>query len=69
MYSLISLNWEVNKVKGVNLKLRHKEYFEVLLGKEVARYNMKRILSEKHSIGTYLLNKVNLSCMMIKDLF
>ena len=23
---------------------------------------MKRILSEKHSIGTYLLNKISLSC-------
>ena len=62
MYSLISRNWEVNKAKGVNLKLRHKEYFDVLLGKKVVRHKMKRILSEKHNIGTYLLNKVSLSC-------
>ena len=62
MYSLISRNWEVNKAKGVNLKLRHKEYFDVLLGKKVVRHKMKRILSEKHNIGNYLLNKVSLSC-------
>ena len=47
MYSLISRNWEVNKAKGVNLKLRHKEYFDVLLGKKVVRHKMKRILSER----------------------
>ena len=29
MYSLISTNWEVNKAKGVNLKLRHGEYVDV----------------------------------------
>ena len=30
MYSLISNNWEVNKAKGVNLKLKHREYLDVL---------------------------------------
>ena len=34
MYSLISVNSkEVNKAKGVNEKLRHKEYFDVLFNK------------------------------------
>ena len=50
MYSLISDDWEVNKAKGVNLKLKHKEYVDVLLGKKVIRHN-------------YLLNKVSLSCL------
>ena len=62
MYSLIRNDWEMNKAKGVNLKLRHIEYVDVLLNKKVLRYKMKRILSEKHHIGSYLLNKVSLSC-------
>ena len=44
MYSLISVDYkEVNKAKGVNKKLRHKEYLDVLFGKKVVRHNMKRI--------------------------
>ena len=36
MYSLIAENYlEVNKAKAVNLKLKHKEYFDVLFGKKV----------------------------------
>ena len=62
MYSLISSDWEVNKANGVNLKLKHKEYVDVLFSKNVLRHKMKRILSEKHSIGSYVLNKVSLSC-------
>ena len=62
MYSLISAGWEVNKVKGVNLKLKHKEYVDVLFNKKIVRHKMKRILSERHSIGSYVLNKVSLSC-------
>ena len=62
MYSLISGNWEVNKAKVVNLMLRHGEYVDVLFNRKVVRHKMKRILGEKHSIGTYLLNKVSLSC-------
>ena len=51
----------------MNLKLREEfkvkgEYFDVLFNKKVVRHKMKSILSEKHSIGTYLLNKVSLSC-------
>ena len=62
MYSLISNDWEMNKAKGVNLKLRHGEYFNVLFNKKVLRHKMKRTLSEKHSIGSYVINKVSLSC-------
>ena len=36
--------------------------FDVLFGKKIVRHKMKRILSEKYSVGTYLLNKVSLSC-------
>ena len=61
-YSLISVDCEVNKAKGVNLKLKHKEYFDVLFGRKIVRHRMKRILSEKNRIGTYLLNKISLRC-------
>ena len=63
MYSLIAENdKEVNKAKGVNLKLRHKEYKDVLFNKKVVRHKMKRIQSNLHQIGIYDLNKVSLSC-------
>ena len=52
----------MNKTKGVNLKLKHKEYVDVLFNKKVLRHKKKRILSEKHNIGKYLLNKISLSC-------
>ena len=53
-YSLIAFSGrEINKAKGVNLKLRHKEYVDVLSGKKVVRHKMKRIQSNLHKIGTY----------------
>ena len=53
MYSLISVdNKEVNKAKGVNKKLRHKEYLDVLFNKKVVKHNMKIIHSKLHEIGT-----------------
>ena len=41
MYSLISNNMEINKAKGVNLKLKHKEYVDVLFNKKNLRHNRK----------------------------
>ena len=69
MYSLISNNMEINKAKGVDLKLKHKEYVNILFNKKVLRHQMKKILSERHNIGSYLLNKISLIVMMMKDLF
>ena len=44
MYSLISVDdEEVTKAKGVNKKIRHKEFVDVLFNKEVIRHNMKMI--------------------------
>ena len=61
MYSLIaSDDKEVNKGKGVNKKLRHKEYLKVLL--KVLRHKMKKMQSVLHIIGTYDINKISLSC-------
>ena len=59
----------MNKAKDVNLKLKHKEYVDVLFNKKVLRHKMKRILSEKHNIGSYLLNKISLSCYDDKIFF
>ena len=51
MYSLVSIDdKEVSKTKGVNKKLKHKEYVDVLFNKKVV--NM---------IGTYIF-KISLSC-------
>ena len=63
MYSLISVDdKEVNKAKGINKNLRHKEYHYVLFNKKVIRHNMKRIQSKSHEIGTYNVFKISLSC-------
>ena len=63
MYSLISVDdKEVNKAKGINKKLKHKEYLDSLFGKKVVRHGMKRIQSKLHKIGTYDVNKMSLSC-------
>ena len=67
MYSLVSLDGEENrKTKGVNkyvaTDIRHKELVDVLFNEEVVRYIMKRIQSKLHSIGTYEVYKISLSC-------
>ena len=54
MYSLISVDdEEVTKAKGVNKKIRYKEFIDVLFNKKVIRRNMKRIQSKLNKIGTY----------------
>ena len=56
MYSLIASNdKEVNKAKGVNLRLRHKEYIDVLFNKKVMRHKMKIIQSNLHSVALVLM--------------
>ena len=42
MYSLISADdKEVAKAKGVNKKIKHKEFVDVLFNKKVIKHNMK----------------------------
>ena len=63
MYSLISVDDEAdNKAKGVNKKIKHKEFVDVLFNKNVVRHNMKRIQSKLHELGTYDVYKISLYC-------
>ena len=63
MYSLISVDdEEVSKAKGVNKKMKHKEFAGVLFNRKVVRHNMKRSQSKLHRLGTYDVYKILLSC-------
>ena len=63
MCSLISVDdEEVTKAKGINKKIKHKEFVGVLFNKKVIRHNMKGIQSKLHKIGTYNVSKISLSC-------
>ena len=63
MYSLISVDdKEVSKAKGVNKKIRHKEFVDVLFNRKVMRHNMNRIQSKLHELGTCSVFKISLSC-------
>ena len=53
---------EVTKAKGVNKKIKHKEFADVLFNKKVIIHNTKRIQSKLHRIGTYNVCKISLSC-------
>ena len=63
MYSLISVdNEEVTKAKGVNKKIKHKEFVGALFNKKLIRHKTKRIQSKLHRIGTYDVCIITLSC-------
>ena len=63
MYSLISVkDEEASKAKGVNKKIKHKEFLHFLFNQKVVRHNMKRIQSKLHETGTYDAFKISLSC-------
>ena len=63
MYSLVTVDDEEKvRAKGINKKLRHDEFYDVLFDKKVIRHNMKRIQAKKHRLGTYDICKVPLSC-------
>ena len=59
MYSLITAeDKEVIKAKGINKKIRHEEFVDVLFNKKVIRHNMKRIQSKLRTLGTYDVYKI-----------
>ena len=53
---------DVNIAKGVNISIEFNEYKYGLFNEKTIRHKMKRILSEKHKIGIYDVNKISLSC-------
>ena len=63
MYSLITIDdQEEIRAKGVNKKLKHSEFVNVLFNKKTVRHNMKRIQSRLNRLGTYDVFNVSLSC-------
>ena len=57
-YSLINVkDEEVIKAEGVNKKIKHKEFVDVLFKRKVIRHNMKIIKIKLHRIGTYDVSK------------
>ena len=51
MYSLTTVkDQEVTKAKGVNKKIKHEEFVDVLFNRKVVTHNMKRIQSKLYSI-------------------
>ena len=57
---------ENERAKGINQNVvkntEHEKYMDALFNKKVLRQNMKRIQSKLHSIGTYDVSKISLSC-------
>ena len=69
MYSLVTGDDEEKaRAKGVNKKLRHDEFYDVLFDKKVIRHNVKRIQAKNidwvHMIFARCLCRV----LMIKDM-
>ena len=63
MYSLITIdNVEKIRATGINTKLKHGEFADVLDNKKIVRHNMKRIQSKRHRLGNYNVSKISLSC-------
>ena len=63
MFSLISVDDEEKiRTKGVNKKLKHSEFADVLFNTKIISHNMKRIESKLHRLDTYNVLKISLSC-------
>ena len=68
MYSLMKNNEQGSRTaKGIKKnvikqQLQHDNYKDVLFNKKQLRHEMRLIKSEKHQIGSYMVNKISLSC-------
>ena len=75
MYSLISVDdEEVTKAKGVNKKIRHKEFVEVLFNKKVKEKECQKNMSKEFKVNCIeleLMMSVRFHCLalMIKDIY
>ena len=65
IYSFLVDNSEHKKAKGVNRNvvatITNNEYRDVLFN-ECLRLSVNRIQSKNHTLGTYEINKISLSC-------
>ena len=52
--------------KNVFATVGHNEYKDVFLKNKCLIHSMNRIQSKDHRIGTYEINKIFLSCLIIK---
>ena len=50
------------KKNVIKQQLQHDNYKDVLFNKKQLRHEMRLIKSEKHQIGSYMVNKTSLSC-------
>ena len=72
MQSIKDVDGKENKTgKGVNKNvfknIKLEEYIDVLFNEKVVRYNIKRIQSKLHRIGTYNVCKIHCLVLMTKD--
>ena len=63
MYSIKKIDGkEHNTAKGVSIATEFDEFKDVLFNKKFIRQKMKIIQSKKHKLGTYVIDKISLSC-------
>ena len=68
MYSYMKGNKQGSRTaKGIKKnvikqKIQHDNYKDTLFNKKQMRHTMRLIKSEKHRIGSYVVNKTSLSC-------
>ena len=53
---------ECNTAKGVSIATESDKFKDVLFNEKIIRHKMKIIQSKKHKLGTYIINKISLSC-------
>ena len=53
---------ECNKAIGVSIATEFDKFKDVLFNEKVIRHKMKRIQSKKHTLRTYEIDKMSLSC-------
>ena len=66
MYSMKKIDGtEYNTAKGVSIATEFDKFKDVLFNKKIKRiirHKMKRIQSKKHTLETYEIDKISLSC-------
>ena len=63
MYSTKKIDGkEHNTAKGVHIATEFDKFKDVLFNTKIIRHKMKRIQSKKHKLGTYVIDKISLSC-------